>query len=99
MGVPQKIISQLVWQCEMRKHKEEKEKNKNVDLEMEIDSVSSAKLSPMNKMRKALQDETQFELFVQWMFREINHEIVLCFIELLQFKRFVLEKKPMYAVD
>ena len=42
------------------------------------------------KMEETLQNELKFERFMNWMYREFNHEAALSFIEFIQFKQYML---------
>ena len=40
---------------------------------------------------KTLQNKRKFELFIQWMYKEFSAEAGLCFIELVQFKKALID--------
>merc|ERR1719361_1240756 len=67
---------------------------------IEIHSVSPVKSSKClestgntltNKLKKTLQDEVEFEAFMDWMYREFSSEVMLSVIELAQFKQYLKE--------
>ena len=54
-------------------------------------SSESPQGSIRNKLRETLQDETQFESFMEWMYREFSSEAMLSAIELVQFRALLRE--------
>ena len=47
-----------------------------------------------------LSDEDEFELFVHWIYKEFSSESILCFIELVQFRHYLIsEMKKIYHQD
>ena len=44
------------------------------------------------KLRETLNDEQKCEAFIDWMYREFSSEVILSFLEIVQFKQFVKEQ-------
>ena len=45
-----------------------------------------------DKLRETLNDEQKCEAFIDWMYRGFSSEVILSFLELVQFKEFVKEQ-------
>ena len=55
------------------------------------ESCDSPSQSLEERLRKTLQDESEFQLFMDWMFREFSSEVLLSVIELVQFQALLKE--------
>lgn len=53
--------------------------------------TGSSPQSLEQKLRRTLQEETEFEMLMDWMFREFSSEVLLSVIELVQFQSFLKE--------
>ena len=46
----------------------------------------------MDRLRTTLGDEEKFEAFIHWMYREFSSEVILSFVEFVQFKQCIKEE-------
>ena len=77
LWIPKKILSTETWG----------KQNKFNEM-LEIDETKSI----TQRFQETLLNETNFEPFIHWMYREFSSEVILCFIELVQFKEFLIKR-------
>eukprot|EP01084_Bolivina_argentea_P180523 311894_1 len=52
--------------------------------------INKEKITITQRLLNTLCNEEKFQLFVQWMYREFSSESILCFIEFVQFKKYLV---------
>ena len=83
--IPRKVCMMIEWD----------EGGPTAKLEMEVSSGDFRET-----MQSVLIDEQKCEAFVDWMYREFSSEVILSFLEFIQFRKFVNEEiKKMDGVD
>lgn len=104
LWMPRKILSMDAWGKELMQHS---------DLQIMTEILSSTKRSLSDasnktrsrvntttdtRLREILGNQEEFESFVIWMYREFSSESVLAFIELVQYKQYIImyiqQKEP-----
>lgn len=51
------------------------------------------------RLHELMRDEQQFESLVHWMYREFSFENILCFIEMVQFKQYLIDRVKHVQTD
>ena len=85
--MPRKILKTEAW----GKHR--------VNSESVVGNTNDVQISVTDKLRSTLSDEQKFEQFVQWMYGEFSSETILAFIELVQFKEFMMNEIKNEGVE
>ena len=74
LWIPKKILSTETWG-----------KQNRYKAMIEIDETKSR----TQRFKEILLNEEKFESFIHWMYREFSSEVILCFIEFVQFKHYL----------
>ena len=87
--IPSKIRSMNAWNG----------KHKMMRLKQSKTTKKQRGKQPVNylkKLRQTLNDEAKFQTFIDWMHREFSSEVILSFVEFIQFKQWLKEeiRKP-----
>eukprot|EP01084_Bolivina_argentea_P044526 81932_1 len=85
--VPRKILSLKTWNQSYR----DVLKRARCDVDKHATDVENPKMDLDAKLYETLKHEKTFEIFVEWMAREFSSESILCFIELVQFKEYIVQ--------
>jgi len=84
LWISRKILSNNVWRRQSLMNK--MDDSNMMELSIEHDKNIKTASNREDRFLETLQNENKFEAFVQFVYREFNQEILLCFIELVQFK-------------
>eukprot|EP01083_Nonionella_stella_P087253 242645_1 len=90
LWIPRKILLNRTWRGHLTPVPSNSVTTKtqtSVNLH-EKDEITSTE--PLERLRMIFDDEATFESFVHWMYREFSNETILCFIEFVQFKQYLI---------
>eukprot|EP01083_Nonionella_stella_P187131 686921_1 len=92
LWIPQKILSNETWKAHHAANPSATITTGDVVIMNQINTdVMQRSDTILDRLNTILFcDEETFESFVHWLYREFSNETILCFIELVQFKQYVM---------